>query len=66
MNKIWVLIGALVGILVIGLGITFGLGWLLSMLINPILLNFGLNTITPFIGFLIVLVINILIALIRR
>lgn len=66
MNKAVVLIGALIGILIIGLGITFGLGWILSVLVNPVLLNFGLNTITPFMGFLIVLVINIIVGLIRR
>ena len=66
MKKILVLIGVLIGILIIGLGITFGLGWILSVLVNPILLNFGLNTITPFMGFLIVLVINIIVGLIRR
>lgn len=66
MKNILVLIGALIGVVILGLGLSYGLGWLLSIIVNPILLNFGLNTITPFIGFLIVVTINIIVGLIRK
>lgn len=66
MKNILVLIGAVIGVVILGLGLAYGLGWLLSIIVNPILLNFGLNTITPFIGFLIVVTINIIVGLIRK
>ena len=49
----------------IALCLCYFLGWLLSIIINPVLRHFGIKTLTPFIAFLIVVAINILLGVIR-
>lgn len=46
-------------------GVYYALGWVLSLLVNPILLNFDLNPITPFIGALILAVIDWFVRIIK-
>ncbi|HBF7594825.1 TPA: hypothetical protein KOX39_003440 [Clostridioides difficile] len=41
-------------------------GWVVSLLLNPILANFGLNTITPVIGAFIIVLCEMLGKLIRK
>lgn len=47
-------------------GVYYVSGWILSLLVNPILLNFDLNPITPFIGALILAIIDWFVRMIKR
>ena len=57
-----------VALIVIGLfmGVYYVLGWVLSLLLNPVLLHFNLNPITPFLGALMLILIDWFIRLIRK
>ena len=53
------ILAVLIGVYLLG-------GWVLSLVLNPILTNFGVNTITPIIGAFIILLCEIISNLIRK